>query len=245
MFFVNSMSDLFHPSVDFQFIQEVWHIMKKCPQHTFQILTKQAHRMLEYMTEWAPNAYGSPFKPLPNVWSGVSVENQDAADLRIPLLLQTPAAVRFLSCEPLLGTVDLMYPKSLWPDGPPMCCSGRECNCMGQPTEPPLIHGIDWVIAGGESGPHARPMHPDWARSLRDQCQSAGVAFHFKQWGEWRQYNHLEGDNKRPLGMFKDNVFREGNIVWDHTRDSVHMAKVGKKAAGRLLDGREWNEFPQ
>jgi protein gp37 len=207
--FVNSVSDLFHEDVPFDFILAVWGVMAATP-HTYQILTKRAHRMLAFF-EWAKEAmrargldeWEKGMEIQPNVWLGVSVEDQRAADERIPLLLRTPAAVRFLSCEPLLGPVDL----GRWLICEP-CDDGRPVT-MGT-----ILHcqnpRLDWVIVGGESGPGARPMHPDWARSLRDQCQAAGVPFFFKQWGEW----DFEG------------------------------YRIGKKYAGRLLDGREWNEFP-
>lgn len=133
------------------------------------------------MAEWATDLYEriwddpdrAPAGPLPNVWLGVSVEDQRAADERIPLLLSAPAAVRFLSCEPLLGPVDLEKP---CPSTPPAPGSGGV-------YAPWIIQQLDWVIAGGESGPNARPMRREWATSLRDQCKAAGVAFHFKQWG--------------------------------------------------------------
>ena len=146
--FVNSMSDLFHEQVPDTFIGLVWQVMAETPQHTFQILTKRHARMRSFLRQW-PN-----YEPLPNVWLGVSVEDQKWADIRVPALIQTPAAVRFLSCEPLLGPVRIGY-----------------------------MSLLDWVIVGGESGPGARPMHPDWARDLRDQCEAAGVPFLFKQWG--------------------------------------------------------------
>jgi len=243
MFFVNSMSDLFHPSVGFYFIHRIWEIMAQCPQHTFQILTKQAALMREYMTEWAPNAYGSPYEPLPNVWLGVSVENQEAANERIPHLLQVPAAVRFLSCEPLLGPVDIsswFYPKHL---------IGTE-TCNYEETEFSILQqDLHWVICGGESGLHARPMHLDWARSLREKCDAAGVPFFFKQFGEWA-----------PAGMHRSGtpgkfalapIDGDGPIIEiDHYPRQftqfgcMVLERKGKKAAGRLLDGREWNEFP-
>ena len=123
--------------------------------------------------------------PLKNVWLGTSVENQAAADERIPLLCQTPAAIRFISAEPLLGPLDLEWPKTMYPDGPPMCCSGlpNECGCMGMPTDPPLLYGLDQIIVGGESGHGARPMNPGWAISLRDQCKRWRVSFFMKQMG--------------------------------------------------------------
>ena len=155
--FVNSMSDLFHEEVEDPFIGEVFGVMCTARQHTFQILTKRPRRMREFMS-----TYTSPGGPLPpisttdNIWLGVSVEDQVTADERIPLLLQTPAVVRFLSCEPLLNQVNIgMYLSR--------------------------TKGLDWIICGAESGPHARPMDLDWARSLRDQCKVAGVKFFMKQ----------------------------------------------------------------
>jgi protein gp37 len=194
-------------------------VMALCPQHTFQILTKRPEGMLAYIESRASESGAQgiyetmavladarkieiSYKwlrwPLPNVWLGVSVENQAAADERIPLLLKTPSAVRFISAEPVLGLIDVTNVR---------------------PMEGDIGHAgwVAWVICGGESGPGARPMHPDWARSLRDQCVAASVPFFFKQWGE---YAPVDGS---PL---------------------YGMAKVGKKAAGTLLDGREWKQFP-
>src|SRR3546814_855707 len=163
--------------------------------------------------------------PLPNVWLGVSVEDQKRADERIPYLLTTPAAVRLLSCEPLLGPVRI---RDHW-----------------------LIHhhpgdaAIDWVIVGGESGPGARPMHPDWARSLRDQCAAAGVPFFFKQWGEWIPC-HAEGEL---AGTFLSRRSDGSNRLASHDKqlrlmDGVEFRRVGKADAGRLLDGVEHNGMP-
>jgi protein gp37 len=212
--FVNSMSDLFHPDVPDEFIYSVWNIISQSPQHTYQILTKRPERMFRRLSNLG-------FRE--NVWIGVSVEDQATADDRIPLLLQTPAAVRFVSCEPLLGPVDLS--EWLFPD--------ETHPSHGILTGDPQL---DWVIVGGESGPHARPMHPDWARSLRDQCQAAGVPFFFKQWGQWLP--NVYGDASIPEGV----NFEAKHHLFD---DGLAVAKVGKKAAGRLLDGREWNEFPE
>ena len=268
MIFVNSESDLFHETVPFQVVRAIFGVMSVCKQHTFQILTKRPRRMFEFF-EWlklmdpdwqddpANYAYdlcvehgietgcGSAFEtdawPLKNVWLGVSVENQPAADERIPLLLQVPAAVRFLSCEPLLSHIRLQGTQQgdvffrNWLNG-----------SADNPTQK-----IDWVIAGGESGKGARPVHPEWVRSLRDQCQKAGTAFFLKQWGEWKPF--VEGDSRQPdYGTFKNNP---GDLSVDEPVGTflpdvlgldwgTVMSKVGKKAAGRLLDGREWNEFP-
>jgi protein gp37 len=188
--FVNSMSDLFHDSVPDEYIAKVFAVMALSPRHTFQVLTKRHARMrsllgahgfwaqvglaaLDLREIWLPAAGVSlDAHALPNVWLGVSVEDQKWADIRVPALLDTPAAVRFLSCEPLLGPVDILHPYLV--PGPDCACERGGSVC--DPT-------IDWVIAGGESGPGARPMHPDWARSLRDQCLAAGVPYFFKQTG--------------------------------------------------------------
>lgn len=203
--FVNSMSDLFHEQVPDSFIDQVFAVMAMAPQHTFQLLTKRPERMRAYLTTtWgdgfhepqhdrldaiAAAAIGLDFErglcvggewPLPKVWLGTSVENQTWADRRIPELLATPAAVRFLSMEPLLGPVDLS------------AAALGSCNCnvpwldgdgMHSPTCRVFRPRVDWVIVGGESGPDHRPVDPSWVRSLRDQSERARIPFLFKQWG--------------------------------------------------------------
>ena len=224
--FVNSMSDLFHPDVPFEFIERVFSTMNNARQHTFQILTKRPERALEYY-KWHQIKHKEMFQlwrdaisPLKNTWLGVSVEDQQAADERIPLLLQTPAAVRFLSVEPLLGHVDLqkyfLFKNNDFPK------RAEEIKRMST---------IDWVICGGESGKNVRPMHPDWARSLRDQCKAANVPFFFKQWGEWCTPDQTNYE-------FYDKKLGDGCLPEDKPY------KIGKKNAGRLLDGVEHNEFP-
>lgn len=209
--FVNSMGDLFHENVPDDWIARVFAVMALAPQHTFQVLTKRADRMRDYAElahrcgeHWLAGLPDAPAAtwPLPNVWLGVSAEDQRRADERIPHLLATPAAVRFVSLEPLLGPVDL---RKIEPDGDsevdalnaPLWQDEIE-NWRGStddweeeflewyglsamPAPGPMYRPLDWVIVGGESGPGARPMHPDWARSLRDQCVTAGVAFFMKQ----------------------------------------------------------------
>ena len=163
--FVNSMSDMFHEKIPLKFISRVFNVMRQARHHTFQVLTKRSDRLAEVASEL----------PWPhNVWMGVSVESEEYIG-RIDHLRSTPAFIKFLSLEPLLGPLDNLN-----------------------------LSGIDWTIAGGESGPAARPMDPKWVRSIRDQCVSEGVAFHFKQWGG-----------------------------------------VQKKQAGRILDGRTWDELPR
>lgn len=187
--FVNSMSDLFHEDVSFEQIAAVFGVMASCPQHTFQVLTKRAERMTEFFrwlggiaanhgpwptfTIWTmaqnlgiEGAREAPSTrwPLPNVWLGVSVENQSTANERIPHLLEVPARVRFLSCEPLLESIDLTL---------------VQAGAYG--VNP--LHTIQWVIVGGESGHSARPLDLAWARQIRHQCKAAGVPFFFKQAG--------------------------------------------------------------
>ena len=402
--FVNSMSDLFHESVPDEFIDRIFAVMALAPRHSFQILTKRPHRMLDYLkptTQLRCMVLGRAWEmlgrlpkykhsgimerlfPLSNVHLGVSCEDQATADERIPLLLKTPAAVRFISAEPLLGSLDL----SKWLGGSGVTEEYRgsslsvgdgwqadyrrrgsgvardsEGNAQGrkihgslsasqgdaQRDTPPLLsaptgmetlqrtdsigtHGesqewgedakpsrqsraghlfgadhsrsehssegfaerreeqqrepqrypsdddprtqerrgisekdsggfqrqrqnyfkdrtesatrLDWIICGGESGPHARPMHPEWARSLRDQCQAAGVPFFFKQWGEFcPPKGQLLHDVSRKMFL----ISRDGLLLHESTPISKGelIVRVGKKKAGAVLDGREWKEFP-
>ena len=227
--FVNSMSDLFHESIDLGsgFHAKVFNVARLTARHTYHILTKRPARMLELMREMTNMSTIFMGKPLPNVWLGVSVEDQATADERIPLLLQTPAAVRWVSYEPALGPVDL----DAW-----LRHHFSDCACIGC-QEGRQNHRLDWIVAGGESGPGARPSHPDWFRSVRDQCQAAGVPFFFKQWGEWAEAEG-SGVGSRDSGE----KLYPGRHDWT---DGTIMIRFGKKRAGRLLDGREWNEFPQ
>jgi protein gp37 len=170
--FVNSMSDLFHELVPMNFLASIWEVMEQTPQHVYQILTKRADLMRRRAGEHDGMTFA--FGVLPNVWLGVSVESQRWADERIPLLLETPAAVRFVSCEPLLGPLDLggLLSRCLLHDGPGRACNHHQCS---------KARSLDWVIAGGESGSGHRPMELDWARGLRDQCIAARVPYFYKQ----------------------------------------------------------------
>ncbi len=214
MIFVCSMGDLFHETVSFEDIIEVFHIINKCPQHTFQILTKRADRMKEFFVDYAPNPY---WENLPNVWLGVTMENQE--NNRLTTLLQIPAAIHFVSFEPLLGLIDFYE-----------IIMNNEYHCN---TE----NKLDWVIAGGESGHKARPMHPDWVRSLKDQCEAANVPFFFKQWGEW-----IDIDNGYDCINESEKVFIKHTFGSAYTSHDVY--KIGKKKAGSILDGKEYKQFP-
>ena len=174
--FVNSMSDLFHESVPDAWLDKIWGVMSMARQHTFQVLTKRPERMLAYFTRNSdafkaiPGAWSFP---LPNLWLGVSVESQETADDRIPPLLRTPAAVRWISAEPLLGPLDLRT-CGLWSD----------MNGIIAET-PPFNVGLDWVVVGGESGPGARPFAAEWARNIVGQCRDARVPAFVKQLGAY------------------------------------------------------------
>ena len=224
--FVNSMSDLFHEGVPFEYIDQVFVVMQQCPQHIFQILTKRTGRATEYFA-WKRWCNGYSFKewPLANVWMGTSIENQKAAKERMFEFICLDAAVRFLSCEPLVGKVTLSH---AW-------------------IPEDLKKELHWVIVGGESGPNARPMHPDWARSLRDECNELGIPFFFKQWGEYAPHEYIDNNGDDIVHMTpteKDVIVINRNGNNEFIAGMVNMKKVGKKKSGRMLDGREWNEMP-
>jgi protein gp37 len=216
--FVNSMSDLFHLEVNCGFIQDVWEVMRRCTWHTFIILTKRPAIMCKMVNVIGPT--------LPNVWLGVSVEDQKTADERIPWLLKTPAAVRVVSVEPMIDSVDISQWNYRVED---------KYNLLSS-----LYSPIDWVICGGESGPDAQPVHVDWIRSLLDQCLTTNIPFFFKQWGEWAP---LGVDNFQDVPKRRDgrSVARLNFPGWDEK----WMIRVGKKVSGRELDGRIWEEYPE
>jgi protein gp37 len=255
--FVCDMSDLFHESVPFIFILAVFDVMKACHKTTFQVLTKRidrAHALLSHLRL----DYDIP----KNMWLGTSCEDQKTADERIPFLLKIPASVRFLSCEPLLGPINLREVARFVLDGRvnPLCwIDALDC-----------VHPVKWVIAGGESGHNGRPMHPDWVRSIRDQCADANVPFFFKQWGEFGPDSHVSFNGpffiqgvKHYLVNINGEAYPYGN-VWLNEKlrytdkeneraqqnqltkedNAYWMAKVGKKEAGNLLDGKTHLEFP-
>lgn len=270
--FIGSMCDIFHENASYNWFLWIVHRISQYPQHTFILLTKRPQRMNNFISLTRETDTDCGLWPLPNLWLGVTVCNQAEADEKIPALLQTPAAVRFVSVEPCLGPVDLQaaYPHDWmhckccgWygPDdgesgadhiinedgSEPIC---PQCGNDGEAGEfdwtrevaaaykETILPGLDWVICGGETGPGARPMHPDWVRGLRDQCQAAGVPFFFKGWGE------LVTENQSP-----EDIVLPGHSTIPHGwkgrkyEDSVY--RVGKRRAGRLLDGVEHNEFPE
>lgn len=263
--FVNSMSDLFHENVKDEWIDKIFAVIALCPQHHFQILTKRPERMKEYILwrkgpfldrlstictrgyalmstyrngkwneadamaarikidQWAPD--------MENVSLGVSIESAEHLD-RIKPLVRIPGGIKFISFEPLLGSV-------------------READ----------LSKIDWVIVGGESGSHARPMHPEWAREIRDKCEAENVAFFFKQWGEWRPWEQdaqppyfnsctsKEWMDKHHFPDFDDPDCKGWCYDLTHFIDypvkAVCFEKIGKKKAGNLLDGRKYQQYPE
>jgi protein gp37 len=258
--FVDSMSDLFHKTVTDEDIARVFAVMALCPQHTFILLTKRHARMrallndhrfwtmvglaaLELRDVWLPEVGVSlDAHALPNVVLGVSAGNQHWADIRVPELLRTPAAARCVSAEPLVGPIDF----------------------RAIPHNIDALHGgLNWVIVGGQSGSKTdiKPMHPEWARSIRDQCVKAGVAFYFKQWGSWAPIGPLYGDSDETDAAHMEAVHlevverktvvqleRSGDIADGYQPADPRtwlMARVGKKAAGRELDGAVWDQYPE
>ena len=231
MVFINSLSDVFHAKVPDEYVARIFATMALTPQHTYQLLTKRPQRMAQLLADdefydqvlWhlldVDPAYGTeddrgpmPW-PLPNVWLGTSIET-DRYAFRADHLRVTPAAVRFVSAEPLVGPLPSLD-----------------------------LDGIDWLIAGGESGPGARPMHPTWVRGLRDRCEATATAFLFKQWGAWGPAGGWRGPD--------DHVLIDGHVVpagerlgMDHMLQPAAMHRWGKKTAGRTLDGRTHDDYP-
>ncbi len=240
--FVQSMSDFLedHPQAN-EIRKEAIRVLENLKWLDVLLLTKRPENAERFLGDWF---YGWP----EHVWMGTSIETQKYADERIPELLKIPAKIRFLSCEPLLGPIDfdvLEEKGDEYGDGAVHwnMISGERWLRDGFEKDLPSKPAIHWVIAGGESGPKARPMHPDWVRSLRDQCQQAGAAFHFKQWGEFAPYIPRED----PQGKQTVQHVRLDGLPYkpdDFSSVLQSMARVGKHAAGRLLDGSEWNEFP-
>lgn len=233
--FCASLADVFEEKDElFEWRKQLLTLIEDTPNLDWLLLTKRPENIRLMIADCLGTVADGWLSDIPNIWFGTSIENQKTADERIPELLRIPARVRFLSVEPLLGTVDL----SPWL----------------LPNESHESHGIltkdspiDWIIVGGESGPNARPMHPDWARSIRNQCQAAGVPFHFKQWGEFLPFTQKSaGTMTCKESEYFQNLKVQTLRLPQRTEigGSLTMYKVGKKAAGRLLDGQEWSEFP-
>ena len=297
MVFVCSMTDLFGEFVPEEWIDRIFAVMALAHRHTFQVLTKRAMRMHEYMTSiedgdgrlrdrvgdpkggWRgaliegtaqkieyertgvdPSMTLAVHLPLPNVWLMVSAENTETWRERVPYLMETPATVRGVSVEPMLGPIDPVIAVAPWSTTDRFGKTRRQRHQeIGNRGYNPLtgeivwtdgsgeadeegLDRLDWLIVGGESGPGARPVHPDWARSIREQCNRNGIPLFFKQWGEWAP-RPVERTAKPPPGSIvpKKWLYAKRRHQFD---DGTSAYWVGKKRAGRLLDGREWNQMP-
>lgn len=228
--FCASLADVFDNQVPAEWRHDLFNLIPQTPHLTWLLLTKRPQNVGKML----PDDWNDGFT---NVWLGTTVENQQEAERRIPYLLAVPARMRFLSCEPLLGPINLRHPWLGW-----KCCVtgarvGTDFTCGDCD---PCIGAfgrqfIDWVIAGGESGGDARPMSLYWARSLRAQCQASGVPFFFKQWGEWCPVD------QEPFGTTSHSYTRFDAPEFAGEK----FQRLGKKAAGALLDGHEWREFPE
>lgn len=251
--FVNSMSDLFHEKLPFEFVVQVFQTIQLTPQHTYLILTKRPERIYDFYYWMMSLEPGFNFPR--NCWLGTSANDQKSAEVRVPLLLKIPYINRFLSYEPATGALDLT--KLITAD-----------NAMDEDGRDRMIHMVDalngleadmaydrgqnlwkgnierdrprlhWVIMGGESGPKGVPMHPAWARVVRDQCRAAGVPFFFKQFGTWAPITFLDGEGKPTVR------FTHEKNIFTFTEPGQNMIKVGKHNSGHELDGQVLQQFP-
>lgn len=258
--FCASMADVFdnHKSIEQKWRDDLWELIRSTPDLDWLLLTKRPQNIAKYL----PKDWGNGYF---NVWLGTTVENQIEANRRIPQLLKIPAAIRFLSCEPLLGPLDLRY-LDVGPTDPTWCqidaLTGQHSD-MGRPCK--KVPTLDWIIAGGESGPVARPTHPAWLRNLRDQCEDAKVPFFLKQWGEWLpafEFNDAKIEDDEELSNFRSCVwnpeiegFERTNGLWtdaeqweiadDYKDPEQQLFRVGKHNAGRLFEGKQYSQFPE
>jgi protein gp37 len=242
--FCGSMCDVMedHPTAQKERLS-LYQLIEETPYLDWLLLTKRPQNFRRFLPQdWMA-------EPRKNVWLMTTVESQAQA-WRVVELLRTPAARHGLSCEPLLGPLDLKRIKYFHEGLITESCVNSLTGAVSSLAGPGIVSRLDWVICGGESGQNARPMHPDWARSLRDQCEEAGVSFFFKQWGEW-----TPGENvNRQTGQVQAATLVDYEWIDSleslgrhdgHIDDQPDLYRVGKKAAGRILDGREWNEVPR
>jgi len=266
---VSFMGDLFDPEVPNDWLWHIFQMMDQCDWHRFLLLTKQLERLNRFLKWWnePPHDSDTPSSLLPdNIWSGTSVCTQEDADDRIPELLKIDSPNLWVSIEPMLGPIDL----SPWlfcdhcrrgPYGPGAVVDQLSSAAGGRPWHECRCSKLALVILGGESGPGASPMHPQWVRDVRVKCQAAGVPFFFKQWGEWAPWGppldrigcvQYERDEEKLGAVAISGKFVApcSRLLWDiglmfpGAKQSL-MMRVGKTAAGRLLDDREWNELPE
>lgn len=228
--FVNSRSDTFHPSFGMEDISRVWSTMIEAHWHTFIVVTKRPQRAFDFINWYIGRNYPDEqayLKAASHIILMATCCNQEEADRNIPMLLKTPAAMRGVSIEPMLGPISLNGYVSL----------NRKCfNAAG------YTDALDWVVSGGESGRNARPVHPDWVRNLLSDCKSTRTPFFFKQWGEWCA--HLQTDSPMPDSVHAKCIDREGNINFCGEGNTV-VIHYGKKQAGNLLDGEKREQLPE
>lgn len=274
--FTSSLTDVFHTDIPDDYLARVFAVMAVTPRHTYQVLTKRPARMASLFTDddWVREVGGEiaalladhPGKadlpagvgdwwPLRNVWCGVTAENQQWANIRIPILLETPAARRFVSVEPMLGPVELVSLRTR-PSSPVMLDALRGFEIAPGGSKRP-VRRLDWVIAGGETGPGARPSDPAWFRLMQIQCAATSTPFFFKQWGDWApaapgaeyatdkgRFLLVEQNGNTHSGADLMRQFARGGLPGSTTRPTL-MQRVGKKRAGRdLYPGKTFDEFP-
>lgn len=278
VYFVCSMGDLFHDDVPFEFIDKILTTILRSPRHTYLILTKRPERMKEYFTKWHQDyemddaeAYASCRPPaiydgkIKNLWLGVTAENQEHADKRIPILLDTPAFKRFVSIEPMLSKINLfglmpsrerddklssvqlsMGVDAVYDDRLYINALRGESKWYhrGENIEN-QTNKLDWVICGGETGAYARGLHPDWVRSLKDQCEETQTPFFFKKWGEWIPIEETwKIDNAKRLQKNEQWVNLNGGSGF-HGAKIWRVKKVGRSSERYLIDGKEYRQFPK
>ena len=237
--FCASLADVFDNEVPVEWRADLFDLIAKTPNLDWLLVTKR----IGNVGRMIPDCW-SVMMP-PNLWLGITVVNQYEADRDVPKLLQLKASVRFLSVEPLLGPVSFRWMPA-WPENK----ANRALNPAGGTDHLDGLRRLNWVIVGGESGPKARPMHPQWVRDIRDQCEAAGVPFLFKQWGEFANAEaarvplNTAYESKAGGWVSKTGTFLLGEAAFPSRAEDLHVFRVGKKAAGRLLDGRTHDGFP-
>jgi len=249
--FVNSMGDLFHESISFDWVDRVFNEMEANPQHLFFVLTKRAERMFEYTIRYGPGAFPK------NIWWGVTAENQEQADKRIPFLYRIATSNTFVSCEPLLGYIDLIATNKPTPTECPVCHEdidvwdglkvgsvlpcvkcGSDLIVSPHSTNVPWFEstGLGWILVGGESGKNARPANPNWVMGLKEYAGQRKIPFHFKQWGEWFPSHEVI--------WMRDKINREKYEANEIVSEGIPFWRVGRKKAGANIIGQEIKEFP-
>ena len=251
MVFVCSMGDLFYDEVSFEWIDSVFSVMSDNDQHIYVLLTKRPERILEFFC-WKILKSGCNWRPKDNIWFGVTAENQEQANIRIPLLLKVPCAIRLVSIEPMLGRINI--------------AESCKTSVIAKNFDYSGVQKLHWVICGGESGSKARPMHPDWVRSLRDQCKAANTSFFFKQWGEWQsywfnmtskevcfkmyssylQFTQKDWVNKGDACISLDGkLCKTGGDMQQAQYPVAIMQRLGRKNTGNMIDGERHQNWPK